>query len=37
MSILDENSFDKFITKNIFTINDEKYKDEPSIKIRRDN
>lgn len=37
MSILDENSFDKFITKNIFTINDEKYKDEHSIKIRRDN
>lgn len=37
MSILDENNFDKLITENSFTINDEKYKDEHSIKIRRDN
>ncbi|WP_152057658.1 hypothetical protein [Aliarcobacter butzleri] len=37
MSILDENNFEKLITENTFTINDEKYKDEHSIKIRRDN
>jgi len=37
MSILDENNFEKLITENTFTINDEKYKDEHIIKIRRDN
>lgn len=37
MAILDENNFEKLITENTFTINDEKYKDEHIIKIRRDN
>ncbi len=37
MSILDENNFEKLITENTFTINDQKYKDEHIIKIRRDN
>ena len=37
MSILDENNFDKFIIEKSFTIDDENYKDEHSIKIRRDN
>ncbi|MBP9490495.1 MAG: hypothetical protein KBE77_03525 [Aliarcobacter sp.] len=37
MSILDENNFDKFVIENNFTIDDENYKDEHSIKIRRDN
>jgi len=34
MSILYENNFDKLITENSFTINDEKYKDEHSYKIK---
>ena len=37
MSILDENNFDKFITENTFTIDDENYKDEHIIKIKRDD
>lgn len=37
MTILDENNFDKFVRENSFTIDDENYKDEHSIKIRRDN
>jgi hypothetical protein len=37
MSILDENNFDKFVIENSFTIDNENYKDEHSIKIRRDN
>ena len=37
MSILDENNFDKLIAKNTFIITDENYKDEYSIKIRRDD
>lgn len=37
MSILDENNFDKFVIENCFTIDDENYKDEHSIKIIRDN
>lgn len=37
MSILDENNFDKLITENTFTIDDENYKDEHIIKIKRDD
>lgn len=37
MSILDENNFDKLISENTFTIDDEKYKVEHSIKIKRDD
>ena len=37
MSILNENNFDKLITENTFTIDDENYKDEHIIKIKRDD